>query len=94
MIGGWNLFSVSLGPRILIVKSIRRQIIFNFHGLLKDEEVIDWRGGFPSFLWTRGTSSRRGHGRFTKGWMVCVFFEPKETKEEKKCVREDISSYV
>jgi hypothetical protein len=34
---------------------------------LKDEEAIDWRGGFPSFRWTRGTSSRKGHGRLTKG---------------------------
>jgi hypothetical protein len=37
---------VSLGPRIFILKSIGRQIIFNSHWLLKDEEAIDWREGF------------------------------------------------
>jgi hypothetical protein len=66
LIGGWNLFSVSLGPKILILKSIGRQIILNSYWLLKDEEAIDWRGRFPSFHWTKGTSSRRGHGRLTK----------------------------
>ncbi len=41
----WRMefFCVSLGPRILILKSIRGQIILNFHWLLKDEEAIDWR---------------------------------------------------
>jgi len=34
-------FCVSLGPRILILKSIRRQIILNSRWLLKDEEAID-----------------------------------------------------
>jgi hypothetical protein len=32
---------VSSGPRIFILKSIRRQIILNSHWLLKDEEAID-----------------------------------------------------
>jgi hypothetical protein len=62
LIRGWNIFSVSLGPKILILKLIGRQIIFNYHWLLKDEEAIDWRGGFPNFHWTRGISSRRGMG--------------------------------
>jgi hypothetical protein len=44
-------FCVSLGPRIFILKSIRRQIILNSRWLLKDEEAIDWRGGFRSFHW-------------------------------------------
>jgi hypothetical protein len=94
LIGGWNLFNVSLGPRILILKSIGGQIIFNSHGLLKDEEAIDWSGGFPNFHWTRGTSSRKVHEKFTKGMDGVCFFEPKETKEEKECVRKHISSYV
>jgi hypothetical protein len=34
---------------------------------LKDEEAIDWRGGFRSFHWARGISSKKGHGGFTKG---------------------------
>jgi len=29
---------------------------------LKDEKAIDWKGGFRSFHWTRGTGSRKGHG--------------------------------
>jgi len=62
LIGGWNIFCVSLGPRILILKSIGGQIIFNFHWLLKDEEAIDLRGGFQSFHRIRGTSSRKGYG--------------------------------
>jgi hypothetical protein len=37
---------ISLGPKILILKSIGGYIILNFHWFLKDEEVIDWRGGF------------------------------------------------
>jgi hypothetical protein len=50
---------VSLGPRILILKSIRRQIIHNSHWLLKDEEAIDRREGFQSFHWSRETSLRK-----------------------------------
>jgi hypothetical protein len=37
---------ISLGPRILILKSIGGHMILNFHWFLKDEEAIDWRGGF------------------------------------------------
>jgi hypothetical protein len=44
-------FYVSLGPKIFILKSIGGQIIFNSRWLLKDEEAIDWRGGFRSFHW-------------------------------------------
>ncbi len=62
MIGGWNIFCVSLGPRILILKSIRGQIILNSHWLLKDEEAINWKGGFRNFHWTRGINSRKRYG--------------------------------
>jgi hypothetical protein len=48
-----------LGPRILILKSIGRQINFNSRWLLKDEEAIDWRRRFRSFHWARGTNSRK-----------------------------------
>jgi hypothetical protein len=58
-IGGWNIFCVSLGPKNFILKSIGGQIIHNFHWLLKDEEAIDWREGFQSFHWSRGTSSKK-----------------------------------
>jgi hypothetical protein len=47
LIGGWNPLSVSLGIRIFILKSIKGQIIFNFHWFLKDEEAMDWKEGFP-----------------------------------------------
>jgi hypothetical protein len=81
LIGGWNLLNVSLGTRILILKTIGRQIILNFHWFMKDEETIDWREGFPNFHWTRRTSSRRGHERFTKKNVVsCVFFEEKRRR--------------
>jgi len=33
---------------------------------LKDEEAIDWRGGFRSFHWAWGTSSKKGHGGLPK----------------------------
>jgi hypothetical protein len=44
----WRMefFCVSLGPRILILKSIGGQIILNSHWFLKDEEAIDSREGF------------------------------------------------
>jgi hypothetical protein len=53
---------------------------------MKDEEAIDWRERFPTFHWTRRTSSRRGDRRFTKGnGILCVFFW--KEKEENECVR-------
>jgi hypothetical protein len=33
-------------------------------------------------------------GGLPRRWMVCGFFEPKETREEKECVKEDINFYV
>jgi hypothetical protein len=60
LIGGWNLFfGVSLGCKILILKTIGGQIILNSCWLLKDEEAIDWKGRFQSFHGARGTSSRK-----------------------------------
>jgi hypothetical protein len=85
LIGGWNIFCVSLGPRIFILKSIGGQIIFNFHWFLKDEEAIDWRGGFRSFHWTKGTSSRKGYGGLSKERGVS--WVGGREKEEKECVR-------
>jgi len=85
LIGGWNIFYVSLGPRIFILKSIGGQIIFNSHWLLKDEEAIDWKGGFRSFHWTRRISSRKGHGGLPRERGVsCV---GGRGKEENECVR-------
>jgi hypothetical protein len=59
LIGGWNIFCVSLGPKILILKAIGGQIILNSHWLLKDEEAIDWGKGFRNLKGSRGTSSRK-----------------------------------
>jgi hypothetical protein len=47
LIRGLNPLSVSLGIRILILNSIGRQIIFDSHWFLKDEEAMDYRGRFP-----------------------------------------------
>jgi hypothetical protein len=47
----WRMeyFLCLIGPKNFILKSIGGQIIFNSHWLLKDEEAIDWKGGFQSF---------------------------------------------
>jgi hypothetical protein len=85
LIGGWNIFCVSLGLRIFIQKSIEGKIIFNFRWLLKDEEAIDWRGGFRSFHWVRGTSLRKGDGGLPRERRIsCVWGKG---KEENECVR-------
>jgi hypothetical protein len=47
LIGGWNMFNVSLGTKILILNSIGGQIILDFHWFLKDEKAMDWMEGFP-----------------------------------------------
>jgi hypothetical protein len=83
LIGGWNIFCASLGPKILILKSIRRQIILNYHWLLKDEEAIDWREGFRSLKGSRGTSSRKVKEAYQGVGVSCV---EERRKEENECV--------
>jgi hypothetical protein len=52
---------------------------------LKDEEAIDWKGGFRSFHWTREISSKKGHGYLPRERGVsCV---GGRGKEENECVR-------
>jgi hypothetical protein len=85
LIGGWNIFCVSLGPIIHILKSIGGQIILNSRWLLKDEEAIDWRRGFRNFHWARGTSSSKGHGGLPGKREVSWVGERKN--EEKECVK-------
>jgi hypothetical protein len=80
-----GIFFVSLGPRILILKSIGGQIIHNFHCLLKDEEAINWKEGFQSFHWSRGTSSRKAMEAY-QGRKEYVLLMEKE-REENECVR-------
>jgi hypothetical protein len=52
---------------------------------LKDEEAIDWKGGFQSFHRTRGTSSRKRYGGLPRergfSWVGG------REREEKECVR-------
>jgi hypothetical protein len=79
LIGEWNLLSVSLGIRILILNYIRRQILIDFHWFLKDEEAMDWRERFHNFHWTKKTSSRRSHEKlggkeFLGGFFLGLFF--------------------
>jgi hypothetical protein len=81
LIGGWNFFSVSLGPKILILKSIRGQIIFNFHGLLKDEEAIDWKGGFSKLPLDKGNKLKERSWEIYQGVDgVCFFLSPKKRR--------------
>jgi len=47
---------------------------------LKDEGAIDWREGFRSFHWTRGTSSRKGHGGLPKERGVSCVGKKKKKK--------------
>jgi hypothetical protein len=71
-IGGWNIFCVPLGPRILILKSIGRKIILNSHWLLKDEGAIDWGEGFRNLKGSRGTNSRKVREAYQgKGSILC-----------------------
>jgi hypothetical protein len=83
----WRMeyFCVSLSPKIFILKSIGGQIILNSHWLLKDEEAIDWKGGFRSFHWTRGISSRKGYGGLPREKRLSWVGE--REKEEKECVK-------
>jgi hypothetical protein len=60
LIGGWNPLNVSLGTRILILKSIGGQIILNSHWFLKDEEAMDWRRGFPQLPWDKESKLKEG----------------------------------
>jgi len=52
---------------------------------LKDEEAIDWKGGFRNFHWTKGTSLKRGHEGLLKE--RGVFWVGGRGKEENECVR-------
>jgi hypothetical protein len=85
LIGEWNLLSVSLGIRIIILNSIGEKIILDFHWFMKDEEAIDWREGFQYFHWTRGTSLRRGQRGLPRKRNVCAFFG---TRRRRMSVRE------
>jgi hypothetical protein len=69
-----------LGPKILVLKSIGRKSILNFHWLLKDEETIDCREGFRSLKGSRGTSSRKVK-RLTKEEEYVVLKKGKKGRE-------------
>jgi hypothetical protein len=80
LIREWNLLSVSLGIRILILNSIGKKIILDYHWFKKDEETINWREGFQYFHWTRGTSSKRRQGGLPRKRSSCVFFGRKRKR--------------
>jgi len=52
---------------------------------LKDEEAIDWRGGFQNFHWTKGTNSRKGYGGLPRERGVS--WVGGRRKEENECVK-------
>jgi len=58
---------------------------------LKDEEAIDWRGGFQSFHWARGTNLRKCHGGLPREREVSWVGERK--KEKKECVEKKRISF-
>jgi hypothetical protein len=60
LIGGWNLISVSLGTKILILKSIGGQVILNSCWYLEDEKAMDWRGGFPQLPLNKKNKLKEG----------------------------------
>jgi hypothetical protein len=60
LIRGWNLFNVSLGTRIFILKSIGGQIILNSDWFLKNEKAMNWRGTFPQFPWDKENKRKEG----------------------------------
>ncbi len=57
-----------------ILKSIGGQIIINFHWFLKDDEAVDWRGGFLNFHGTRRTSEKRGLEKLGGEEFLALFF--------------------
>jgi hypothetical protein len=60
LIGGWNFISVSLGTKILILKSIGGQVILNSCWYLEDEKAMDWRGGFPQLPLNKKNKLKEG----------------------------------
>jgi hypothetical protein len=60
LIGGWNLITVSLGTKILILKSIGGQVILNSCWYLEDEKAMDWRGGFPQLPLNKKNKLKEG----------------------------------
>jgi len=56
---------------------------------LKDEEAIDWRGGFRSFHWARGISPRKGHGGLPREREVSWVGEKGKKKREGMCGKKE-----
>ncbi len=84
MIGGWNVFNVSLGPKVFILKSVGGQIILNSHGLLNDEEAIDWSEGFSNLPLDKGNKFKEGSWEAYQGGGWCVFFfNPRKRKRRR-----------
>jgi hypothetical protein len=76
LIGGWNLFNVSLGIKNFILNFIGRQIILSSHWFMKDGRAIDWRERFPQLPLDKGNKLKEGSWEvWVRGiFFICVFF--------------------
>jgi hypothetical protein len=93
LIGGWNLFCVSLGIKKFILKSIGWKIILNSHWFLKDEEAFIGRKDFQTSIGQGKQAQGEVMGSLQKEeWYLVCFLLGK--KKENECVRKKISSYV
>jgi hypothetical protein len=91
LIGGWNIYCVSLGPRILILISIGWQYILKIYWPLKDEEAIDWCKRILKLSLDKGNKLKEGHGSSPRKRILCVC--GKERRRRMKC-EEVVISYV
>jgi hypothetical protein len=55
-----TFLNVSLGTKNFILNSIGRQVIFNSHWFMKDEEAIDWRERFSQFPLNKENKFKEG----------------------------------
>jgi hypothetical protein len=74
LIGGWNLFSVSLGIKTFILNFHWRANHSQFSLVLKDEEAMDWKERFPQLPLNKDHSSKKGHEKFGEEEFVGALF--------------------
>jgi hypothetical protein len=75
LVGGWNPLNVSLDTIIFFLNSIGKQIIFNSHWYMNDEEAIDWREGFPQLPLDRENKLKEGSWEAwgERSFILCFF---------------------
>jgi len=93
LIGGWNIFFVSLGPRIFILKSIGGQIILNFYWLLKMRRPLIGGEDFELPL-GKGNKLKERSWKLTKEQEGSFLGWGKEKKKKGMCGKKINSSYV